>query len=269
MKDFFSFLMSKAFLKQLLYVTLFLMLALFLVLMWLRVYTNHGQKIALPDYLGKKISEATKDAESKTFELIITDSIHRVGMQGGVIIDQNPNAGSKVKENRKIYVNVTKYDADKIKVKDLPILYGNDFDQKSIELKYQEINTEIKSSKHDLGEPNHILEVWYNDKLIIDRNSIKNNVEIDKGGTLQFVISKQEGGSDVIPNLVCETFNAAEFKALSAKFKIGYVKEHGIIKDRNTAFILSQSPTHDGHSKLAHNSSISVVIVQQRPGDCK
>lgn len=269
MKDFFKFLISKAFLKQLAYIIVFLVFVLFLVLMWLRFYTNHGQKLELPDYVNQNIEEAKKDADSKSFEIIVTDSIHKVGKEGGLIIDQNPTPGSMVKEKRKIYVNITKFSPDKIKVSDLPMLYGNDFDQKRTELKYLDITSKIKAEKYDPGEPNHILEVWYNNLLIIDHRTIETNVEINKGGTLEFVISKREGGKGIIPDLVCQEFSAAETMALLSKFQIGKVIEKGEITDRNTAFVVAQSPLADGESKLSFNSEISVTILQERPKTCQ
>lgn len=269
MKDFLKFLISKAFLKQLAYIIAFLVFVLFVVLTWLRFYTNHGQKLELPDYINQNFEEAQKDAKSKTFEIIVTDSIHKVGMEGGLIIDQNPDPGSMVKEKRKIYVNVTKFSPDKIKVEDLPILYGNDFDQKRTQLKYLDIGSKIKSERYDPGEPNHILEVWYNDKLIIDSKRIITTVEIAKGGTLEFVISKREGGKGIIPDLICQEYSAAETMALLSKFQIGQIREEGEITDRNTAFVIRQSPIADGEAKLDFNSEISVTITQNRPIDCQ
>jgi len=269
MKDFLKFLISKPFLKQLLFVAIFLGVVLFAVLLWLRFYTNHGQELELPNYVNKEIDDAQKDANDKTFEIIVTDSIHKVGKPGGLIIDQNPSAGSMVKEKRKIYVNVTKFSPDQIKVADLPVLYGNDYSQKKTELKYLDISSNIKSEKYDPGEPNHILEVWYNGKLIIDRDVVRKNVLIDKGGELSFVISKRGGGQGLIPDLVCQEYSAAETKALLSRFQIGNVREQGEITDRNTAYVIAQSPLYDGTSKIAHNSSISLTIVQERPEDCR
>ena len=269
MKDFLKFLISKAFLKQLAYIIIFLILVLFIVLTWLRFYTNHGQKLELPDYVNQNYLEATEDAKSRTFEIIVTDSIHKVGKEGGLIIDQNPLPGSMVKEQRKIYVNITKYSPDKIQVKDLPILYGNDFDQKRTELKYLDISSKIKDERYDPGEPNHILEVWYDNRLIIDNKTIETNVEINKGGTLEFVISKREGGKGPVPNLVCQEYSAAETMALLSKFQIGQINESGEITDRNTAFVINQSPEADGETELPFNTEISVTIVQNRPTDCQ
>ncbi len=236
-----------------------------------RVRKSQRFRAKMPDItrMMEEDEEAQEDAKSKTFEIIVTDSIHKVGKEGGLIIDQNPVPGSMVKEQRKIYVNITKYSPDKIKISDLPILYGNDFDQKRTELKYLDITSKIRTERYDPGEPNHILEVWYNDKLIIHNKPIDNNVEINKGGTLEFVISKREGGKGVIPDLVCPEYSAAETMALLSKFQIGRVIEEGEITDRNTAFVISQSPIADGNSVLSYNSDITVTISQERTKNCQ
>jgi len=268
MKEFLKFLTSKAFLRQLLYVVIFLLVVLFAVIMWLRVYTNHGQKLTLPDYTKQQYEEAAKDAKSKSFEIIINDSIFRVGMPGGIILDQNPLPGAEVKEKRKIYVNVTKFSPDKVKVKDLPVLYGSNYDQKKTELKFQDINTKVIDKKHDKGEPNHILEVYYNGKLIIDKNVLKSDVEIEKGGTLEVVISQKSGGHDVVPDLVCKELQAAESIALISKFKIGKIEEVGEITDRGSAYVMAQNPAYDGTTSIPHNSEIAVTIIQEKPQNC-
>jgi len=269
MKDFLSFLSSKIFLKQLFYVLIFLAIVLIGVLFWLNMYTNHGQKLELDDYTNAELTVAKKQAKEKSFEIIVNDSIHIVGKPGGIILDQNPPSGAMVKEKRKIYVTTTKYSPDKILVKDLPLLYGTNYEQALTDLKSRYIFGEIKSKKYDAGQPGHILEVWYNGNLIIDSRTIKNRVEIDKGGTLEFVISKREGGKGLIPDLVCQEFSAAETMALLSKFQIGRVLEKGEITDRNTAFVVSQSPLSDGSSEMSFNSDISVTITQERPQDCQ
>ena len=56
-----------------------------LTLLWLRFYTNHGQELEMPDYIGVQLDEASKNAEDKTFQIVVTDSVHIVGTAGGEI----------------------------------------------------------------------------------------------------------------------------------------------------------------------------------------
>jgi len=108
-----------------------LLLVIFgVTLLWLKAYTNHGQKLELDDYVGVHYQKATKDSKKESFELIVKDSIHKVGQPGGLIIAQNPPGGSLVKENRKIYVDITKYNPDEIALESLSAMYGTQYNSK-------------------------------------------------------------------------------------------------------------------------------------------
>lgn len=268
MKDFFRFLVSKAFLKQVLLILVFIFLVLLLVFFWLRSYTNHGQKIALPSYIDMPLKEAQKAAKAKTFEIVVTDSVHIVGVKGGVILDQNPKQSAEVKENRKIYVRISKYQADMYSLKDLPSLYGNDYDQKSADLKRFELNTKIVDRQYDPGEPGHILEVRYNGKKIVTKDIVLDEFQIPKGGTLEFVVSDRAGGYITVPDLLCQEFSAAEFYLKAgSKLTIGKVIEQGDITNRNTAYVVSQYPS-PGSGEVAMGSPIDITITQDRPVFC-
>jgi beta-lactam-binding protein with PASTA domain len=263
-----AFFQKHPILKHLVLASLFLLGVLMLTMLWLNIYTNHGQKIIMPQLEGMTYQEARKEANKKTFDLIITDSVFLIGKKGGLIQKQNPEAGSEVKENRKIYVTVTKFNPDLVKVKDLPTLYGNDFSQKKTELEYRGIKSTIKSRKYDPGEPNHILEVYYNDELIINSEVLKTEVEIEKGGTLDFVVSDSGGGEITIPSVKCMTLAEADFLLDQSKLKVGDVITNGEITDRNGAYILSQNPPYDGISKIEMGKSIDLTIIQEKPDNC-
>jgi len=90
LKNIIDFLGNKKFLKQLLYLFAFVIFLIVAAIQWLKYYTHHGQKLEMPNYIGINHVEAKKDAEKKSFVLIVEDSLHIVGKPGGEIIDQNP-----------------------------------------------------------------------------------------------------------------------------------------------------------------------------------
>jgi len=102
--------------KHLLILSLIAIAVIIGILQWLKWYTHHGEELILPDYIDKPLVQAENDAADRNFEIVVTDSIFLVGRPGGIIYDQNPKPGSKVKRKRKIYTIVTKSGADMIKV---------------------------------------------------------------------------------------------------------------------------------------------------------
>jgi len=238
------------------------------ILFWLKVYTNHGQKLELPDFVGMEYADAEELGDDKTFELVVVDSIHIVGRNGGEVVDQNPSAFAKVKEDRKVYVTVTKYNADVLKTGSLGVMYGQDYESKKAELSHLNINSEIKGYNYDSGEPDHILEVWYEGRPIITGSGRKEEVEIKKGGTLQFVLSKRQGGLVGIPNLRCGTYGAAKFILESSNLKLGEVTDKGAISDRNSAYVIAQSPEYTAGQTINMGETITITLSQTKPDGC-
>jgi beta-lactam-binding protein with PASTA domain len=157
---FLRFVLSRAFWVNLLLIAIFFGICFGLTFIWLNSYTRHNQQLELPDYRGIFLDTASSDAEARTFRMHVLDSIYVVGKRGHEIIQQNPPPGSLVKENRTIYVTITKKSVDKVPVSRLPILYGKDYGRKKREL-YQsyQIESEVVGRRFDPGEPDHILEV--------------------------------------------------------------------------------------------------------------
>lgn len=263
-----EFLAKNPVVKHLLLALGFLVLLVLLTMLWLRFYTNHGEKLTLPNFVKMNVYQAAELAEDNSFQLVVFDSIFKLGVPGGTILNQNPSEGSLVKSGRKIYVTISKFTPDKVKVKDLPVLYGNDFNQKMNELSYRGIKAVVKDKMYDPGEPNHILEVYYKGQLIISQDIIRKEEEISKGDVLEFIVSDRESGEVVIPNLECMTFGEAEFLLGSTNLTIGEIQERTEISDKSTAYILNQEPKYDGVTKLPMGSKINIVLVQDKPVTC-
>ncbi len=266
-KELISFIFSKTFLKHFSLIIAFYTIIVIILLFWLRYYTNHGQKLTLPDYNGMHIEKAIIDAENHHFKIIIDDSTHIVGKPGGLIISQNPKPGSKVKENRKIYVNITKYNPDKITVADLPSLYGRNFETKKRELSILKLKSKVIGYEYDKGEPNYILKVLYKGTPIVTKEGKKNDIEIDKGSTLEFILSRKSGGIIDLPNLRCMTAEQAIFLIESRNLKLGAIRKNGQVINTPTGYVIKQTPAPV--NKIPMGSNIDLELSDELPDDCK
>jgi beta-lactam-binding protein with PASTA domain len=267
LKDLIEFIFSKAFVKQIGLIFVFYLAVALILLFWLRFYTNHGQKLELPDYRNKSFEKSVLDAKKKKFQILIDDSIHVVGRKGGIIIDQNPKPGSRVKENRKIYVLVTKYSPDKIKLEELPSLYGRSFDTKKKELELIGVRSRISGYEYDKGEPNYILKVYYRGRPIITGAGNASGVQIEKGGVLDFVLSKKSGGMTDLPDLRCMAVSQAIFMIESRNLMVGAITRDGSLVDNPTGFVIKQTP--EATDELPMESSIDLEISIKLPADCR
>ncbi|MCW5517737.1 PASTA domain-containing protein [Muriicola sp. Z0-33] len=107
MKHFFNFLKSRAFLINLGLALLAVVILTFGALQWLKSSTNHGEFVEVPDLSKMSVMDMRKIIEEADLRYEVVDSANfNPEYPRFSIIEQNPPAGNKVKQNRKIYVTV-------------------------------------------------------------------------------------------------------------------------------------------------------------------
>lgn len=254
--------------KNLILILLFLIVVFVAIKIGLRWYTHHGEKLTLPNFTSQPFAQAEKIADDQSFQLIVTDSIFRVNQAGGIILAQNPIEKSEVKRGRKIYVTITKYTPEMVKVSQIPELYGKDYERKKRELENAfDIQSEITGYDYDQGASNQILKVLYNNEEIINSEFRKDDVEIEKGGTLQFILSKNIGGAITMPDLICKTYDEAAFYVENLNLYIGEVTKDGLLEDEQGAFIYDQEP--QAGDNIVTGDTIHLYLSSTKPFNCE
>ena len=248
---------------------LFLGIFLLTAFLWLRIYTHHGQELELPDYTGYQYEDAFRDAKKKKFRMSIADSLHILGKPGGEILKQNPAPHSLVKQKRMIYVTITKRSPDKILSGRLPEMYGKNFGRKQRELaEHFQIKSKVIERRYDPAEEGQILEVRYKGKTIMDNRGRDNEVQIEKGDFLEFIISEKSGGKVVVPNLICKTFEEAQFLLENLGLLVGDVENEENVDELSSAFVVAQDPLADGTS-IEMETPIKLTVRSERPAGCE
>ena len=102
-----QFIKSKTFLKQLLYAVVGIIVFVIVLMKWLNISTNHNQKIEVPSLEKMSLSEVEKTLEELDLKLMVIDSAsYNPDYPKKSVIDQDPETGDFVKENRKIYLTL-------------------------------------------------------------------------------------------------------------------------------------------------------------------
>jgi beta-lactam-binding protein with PASTA domain len=116
MKSLFQFLKSKSFLVQFGIILSIIFLVFFGVIKWLSSYTKHGEFIVVPDFKGQQVGNLKTYIQNKQVAYLIIDSIYDPKEKPGIVLRQEPEANTKVKHNRTVYLYVTGLVAPKIKM---------------------------------------------------------------------------------------------------------------------------------------------------------
>lgn len=107
MQAFFSFLKSRQFLVNLGLIIVLIFLLFMGIIKWLSSYTKHGEFVAVPDFKGQTIERLDAFVQNKEVSYQIIDSIYDPREKPGTVLRQDPEAESKVKHNRTVYLYVT------------------------------------------------------------------------------------------------------------------------------------------------------------------
>ena len=152
------------------------MVLLCVVLVWLSgLWTRHGSEFALPDFCGSTISEAQEIAQANELKLDVTDSVYLPHIKAGLVLKQNPDAGSNVKRGRRILLSINSL---KPKMVEMPLVTGYFLREASFALERNSLRVGKLIYVEDIAS-NNVLRQLYKGREIKAGTKIASQSEID------------------------------------------------------------------------------------------
>lgn len=78
----------------------------YLTLLLIDVFTEHGKYKIVPDVKNMQLRDAITKIEKDGFRWEISDSVYNDNMKPGEVVEQSPKGSSRVKSNRIIYIGI-------------------------------------------------------------------------------------------------------------------------------------------------------------------
>src|ERR1041384_6814746 len=85
----------------------------------LESYTHHDQTISVPDFYGAPAEDLDKFIAGKQLRYQVIDSVFEPKSKSGIVIKQDPEKNSAVKQNRIIYLTISAKNAPLVKMPNL------------------------------------------------------------------------------------------------------------------------------------------------------
>ncbi len=255
--NFWAYLKTKQFRINLLLAICSVFAVILIVFFSLGIYTRHGSGIPVPQLKGLSIEKAMDLLKDQGFQYKI-DSVYVLDQPPGSVIEQDPDAGTNVKENRTIYLTIVTRLAPPIALPDLePYTYR---EAAAIIANYGlKIGDTI--SRPDIA--NHVLEVRFAGQ------PIKAGDKLPKGSRIDLVLGNGAGPSEVdIPDLVNQDFSTAKFLLKGAGLTLGVVTYEGTITDSASTVVTAQTPAKtDSLNKVSIGTRINLTVSQGKKAD--
>lgn len=249
-----QFFKSKTFILNVFSALAVLLLIFSFTYRWLDSYTYHGQTISVPDLRGLKVSELDKFLNGKQVKYKIADStVYDLKRPAGTVIEQDPAPNEKVKENRTIYLTITRAIAPMIC---MPNLVDNSFRQAQDILDSYGLKLGQTIYKPDLAK-NAVLEQQTNGR------SIRPGDSISKGSIIDLVLGDGFGNTQVeIPRLYNLTLSEALFVLSGISLNAGAVIFDQTVKDSTLARVYKQYPSFSDTATLSQGQAIDIYLTQ-------
>lgn len=251
-----KFLTSKIFLINLLIALIVLVMFFGFTYKWLDSYTNHGSTVTVPDLRGLKITDVENFIKDKALRFKIADStIFDINKPAGTVIEQDPAPQEKVKENRTIYLTITRTNAPKTK---MPNIIDVSFRQAEAILQSYGMKTGKTIYKPDLCK-NCVL------SFEVEGKPLKAGDEISKGSVIDLVLGDGFGNTKVnVPDLVGLSYEEALFVLKASSLNAGAVIFDNSVRDSSRAVIYKQSPSPENSDVISQGEAVDLYLTQSK-----
>ncbi len=252
--DFLRFLTTKLFLRHLGLAAAIAILLLIGTLGWLRIYTHHGQSITVPNLAGLTVEEVEDVTSSRRLRFEVVDSVFSMEMPRGTVLKQNPEADSRVKKNRRIFLTMNALNLETVP---MPKLVGLSIRQARLALQNAGLVLGDIEYRPDYAI-NNVLQQMHHDTVINE------GTEITKGAVINLVLGmglSQE--TTRVPDLVGVSLIAAVDMIADYYLNIGAITYDQSIenaKDSAQAFIWRQYPEFDEFRRLNMGMEVDIWL---------
>ena len=252
--EFLKFLTSKIFLRHLGLAIAIGLIILLSILLWLRIYTHHGQAILVPDLTGLTLDEVADVTSSRNLRYELVDSVYSFEMPRGTVIKQNPRASSRVKKNRKIFLTMNAINPEMVS---MPLLVGLSIRQARMVLHNAGLSLGEIKYRPDYAI-NNVLQQMYGDSVINE------GTEIRKGEIIDLVLGMGLSSETTrIPDLVGMYLEKAREVITDYYLNIGAITFDSSMtnsEDSVSAFIWRQYPEFDEFGRMNMGMEIDIWV---------
>lgn len=257
MKKVFSYIRNHFLIRNLLLLVCSILVFTFIVNVLLSLFTRHGQRYDVPDFVGLSYDQAVKRGKDADLKFEILDSLYMPKEEPGVVLDQNPKPGAGVKSGRKIFLVVNAF---RPKMDVIPYVTGFSLRQAKNMLESKGFEIEKLIYRNDIAT-NNVLQESYRDQTISQGSQIK--AELGSGITLTVGVNI-ESPLPLVTNVCGMTLREAKSRLWEAGLNIGNVKLDAgeNPKDDNNLLVYKQLPP--SHTRADYGQRVNLYLSSDR-----
>jgi beta-lactam-binding protein with PASTA domain len=225
-----------------------------LLIIFLNIYTHHGQSRPTPEIRGLTIDEAIRVAEKNKMRFHIIDSVYTAFVPRGCVAEQMPLPGHRVKKGRTINVTINAFNPEMVAVPDL------------VGLPRRQAVSVIETAGLQVGQLTYVpdLTVDFVLKQTLHGREVAPGDSVQKGMVLDLVLGRGLSSQRTsIPRLTGYTLDQARSEILSSSLNLGaYVFDVTVTtgEDSLNAFVYKQNPEYRIDATVQLGSAVYIWL---------
>ncbi len=249
-----DFLKSHLFWKQIGLALAVGVVILIILIIWLNIYTRHGQSRPTPEVRGLSINEAKAVASKNRMRFQVIDSVYTAFVPRGCVAEQMPLPGHRVKRGRMIKVTINAFSPEMVAVPDL------------VGLPRRQALSLLETAGLQAGQLNYVpdLTVDFVLKQTFHGREVSPGDSVQKGMVIDLVLGRGLSSQHTpVPRLVGTTLEQARNEILGSSLNLGsYVFDATVItsKDSLNAFVYKQNPDYHRNATAQLGSAVYVWL---------
>lgn len=129
---------------------------------WMVRYTMHGESVDVPEVKGMMLGDAEYALEKLELVTVVVDSAYVRQQPAGIVLEQKPGAGSRVKSGREIYLTINQKQTP---TNTIPDIAGN-CSRREAEARLRALGFKIGSMEFVPGDPDWVIALKVNGREV-------------------------------------------------------------------------------------------------------
>jgi len=249
-----EFLKSREFFKQLALAMVILVGFIFILIIWLNIYTRHGQSRPVPDVRGLTLEDASHAIRKSRMKYQVIDSVYTSFVPRGCVAEQIPMPGHRVKKGRTIVLTINAFSPEMIAVPDL------------VGLPLRQALAQIETSGLQIGQLAYVSDITVDFvlKQKMHGQDIAPGDSVQKGMMIDLVLGKGLSNQHTtLPNLVGLSLAGAKNQILGASLNLGaFMFDETVVSATDTiaSFVYKQNPVFKPDATTQLGSSVYIWL---------
>lgn len=226
------YLKTDTFRKNLIIALVLVICIFFGIYFGLKSYTKHGVSIEVPKLEGLHIGQAIKVLNNADLEYHV-DSLYQIDKQPGLVIEQDPESKSHVKNGRTIYLTIITQVPPEVAFPDI------------VDKTYIEASAILRNQSLKIADTVYIPDIARDVVLDVKfaGQPLKAGRMVPKGSKITVVLGNGQGANEVeMPNLIGLTVDEAKFALIGLGLNLGAVSYSTTESDSLAGKIIAQQP---------------------------